>query len=189
MIRAAAATHEVMAEAAQTVLDAGADAADALVAGFFALAGATPAGLLAPTVAMLGGTGVGGRVFDGRALQPGRGAPRPRGFLEGAEIPLGAYVAVPGFDLALGLHATPVLRGVPRVPPGSPRRAPFGLALALHEQVSAALAVGVASLLDPQEVGELLLGSSFDGLAVALRQRTAGAVAGVLSDGRAARVF
>jgi gamma-glutamyltranspeptidase/glutathione hydrolase len=46
-------------------------------------------------VAVVAGFGAGGRVFDGRAAQPGKGAARPRGFVDDASIPDGARVAVP----------------------------------------------------------------------------------------------
>lgn len=97
MIRgvAAAATQSVAAEAATGVLDAGGSAADAIIAGFFAVAGARPDVLLAPVVALVAGTGVGARAFDGRAGQPGAGATRPRGYVDDASIPDGARVAAP----------------------------------------------------------------------------------------------
>jgi gamma-glutamyltranspeptidase/glutathione hydrolase len=91
----AAASEGAAAEAAQAVLDAGGVAVDAVIAGFFGAAGAHPGVLLGPVVALVAGFGAGGRVFDGRAAQPGRGAPRPRGFVDEAAIPPGARVAVP----------------------------------------------------------------------------------------------
>lgn len=102
MIRgtAAAASDPAAAEAARAVLAAGGSAADALIAGFLAAAGARPGVLLSPTVAIVAGVGVGARVFDGRAAQPGRGAARPRGFVDVASVPDAARVAVPR---ALGL--------------------------------------------------------------------------------------
>lgn len=97
MIRgiAAAASDPAAAEAAREALAAGGSAADALIAGFLAAAGARPGLLLSPTVALVAGVGVGARVFDGRAAQPGRGAPRPRGFVDVASVPDAARVAVP----------------------------------------------------------------------------------------------
>jgi gamma-glutamyltranspeptidase/glutathione hydrolase len=97
VIRAAraAATNAVSAEAASAVAAAGGGAVDAVIAGFLAAAGDCPSALLAPAVALVAGFGAGGRVFDGRPAQPGRGAPRPRGFVEEREIPPAAYVAVP----------------------------------------------------------------------------------------------
>ncbi|EYF05284.1 hypothetical protein [Chondromyces apiculatus] len=97
MIRGIAATASdgTAADAAQAALAGGGSAADALIAGFLAAAGARPGVLLAPAVALIGGTGVGARVFDGRAAQPGLGAPRPRGFVDAASVPDAARIAVP----------------------------------------------------------------------------------------------
>lgn len=97
MIRgvAAAASDPAAAEAARATLAAGAGAIDAVIGGFFAHAGADPAVLLAPAVALVAGAGVGARAFDGRAVQPGRGAKRPRGFVDDAGVPDAARVAVP----------------------------------------------------------------------------------------------
>jgi len=92
---AAAASDSSAAAAAQAVIEAGGSAVDAVIAGFFGAAGAHPGVLFAPAIALVAGFGAGGRVFDGRAAQPGRGAPRPRGFVDDAGIPGGAYVAVP----------------------------------------------------------------------------------------------
>ncbi|MFT3771328.1 MAG: hypothetical protein QM820_38420 [Minicystis sp.] len=97
MIRGAkaAASQLAAAEAAEATLAGGAGAVDAIIAGFFGAAGADPGVLLAPAVAIVAGFGAGGRAFDGRAAQPGRGAPRPRGFVDDASIPPGARVAAP----------------------------------------------------------------------------------------------
>ena len=97
MIRGARATGSQPAaeEAAQAVLDAGGGAVDAAIAGFFGAAGADPGVLLAPAMGLVAGFGTGARVFDGRAVQPGRGAARPRGFVGDAAIPDAARVAVP----------------------------------------------------------------------------------------------
>jgi hypothetical protein len=92
---AAAASDGAAATAAQAVIEAGGSAVDAVIAGFFGAAGAHPGVLFAPAVALVAGFGAGGRIFDGRAAQPGRGAPRPRGFVDDSGIPGGAYVAVP----------------------------------------------------------------------------------------------
>jgi gamma-glutamyltranspeptidase/glutathione hydrolase len=91
----AAASVEVAAAAAQAQLEAGGGAVDAVIAGFFGAAGANPGVLFAPSVALCAGFGSNGRVFDGRAAQPGRGAPRPRGFVDEAAVPPGARVAAP----------------------------------------------------------------------------------------------
>lgn len=102
----AAASHALMRDAADEVLAEHGSAVDAVIAGFFALAGDDGGGLLAPVVALVGGAGAGGRVIDGRAAQPGVGAPRPRGFLSDAPVPLAAYAAAPRSVAALfHLHA------------------------------------------------------------------------------------
>ena len=59
-----------------------------------------------PRFGLVSGIGAGARVFDGRAVQPGRGAARPRGFTEGSAIPDGARVAVPrSLAMLAVLHA------------------------------------------------------------------------------------
>jgi hypothetical protein len=97
MIRGAraAASQPAATDAAEATLAAGATAVDAIIAGFFGAAGAHPGVLLAPAVAIVAGFGAGGRAFDGRAAQPGKGSPRPRGFVHEADIPDGARVAAP----------------------------------------------------------------------------------------------
>jgi gamma-glutamyltranspeptidase/glutathione hydrolase len=91
----AAASQHAAAEAADATLAGGAGAVDAVIAGFLGAAGAEPGVLFAPAVAIVAGFGAGARAFDGRAAQPGRGAPRPRGFVDDAAIPDGARVAAP----------------------------------------------------------------------------------------------
>ena len=59
-------------EAAQHILAEAGTAADALIAGFFAAAGARPGVLFSPVQTLIAGPGVGARAFDGRARQPGR---------------------------------------------------------------------------------------------------------------------
>ena len=92
---AATASSGGASDAAHLALAAGGSAVDAVVAGFFAAAGAQEGVLLGPTAAIVGNAGSGVRAFDGRSLQPGKGAPRPRGFVEGQSIPDAARVAVP----------------------------------------------------------------------------------------------
>jgi gamma-glutamyltranspeptidase/glutathione hydrolase len=96
-LRAAAATaSSVAARAAATeIIEAGGTAVDAVIAGFFAAAGERPGVLLAPTVALVAGTGAGARAYDGRSAQPGLGASRPRGFVADAVIPEAAYASAP----------------------------------------------------------------------------------------------
>jgi len=91
---------------AQAALDAGGSAADAVLAGFFAAAGTDPSVLLAPVVALVSGGGAGARVIDGRTVQPGKGAARPRGFRTEAEIPPAAFIGAPrSLGLVALLHA------------------------------------------------------------------------------------
>ena len=69
MIRGAAATASdaSAASAARAALESSGSAIDAIVAGFFAAAGAQPDVLLAPAVALAAGVGVGARAFDAAA--------------------------------------------------------------------------------------------------------------------------
>jgi hypothetical protein len=90
----AAATDRAAEEAAIRVLKQRGTATDAVVAAFWAQAGARPGVLLAPAQMLVAGPGVGPRAFDGRARQPGRGAARPRGFTAEQAVPDAARVAV-----------------------------------------------------------------------------------------------
>lgn len=106
MARAAAAstTIEGGQAASQALLVEGGEAGraiDAVVAGVLAIAARHPAVLLGAGAILLGGTGEGSRVVDGRARQPGLSAPRPRGYPTLAEVPDAARVAVPGLPAAL----------------------------------------------------------------------------------------
>ncbi|MBS2020535.1 MAG: hypothetical protein JST00_47205 [Deltaproteobacteria bacterium] len=92
--RAAVASSPEVESAAEEVLAKG-NAVDAAVAGVFAACAATPGVLLGPVQILLGGGGSGLRAFDGRVRQPGIGAPRPRGFQKGEEVPDAARVGVP----------------------------------------------------------------------------------------------
>ncbi|PIE05413.1 MAG: hypothetical protein CSA75_04880, partial [Sorangium cellulosum] len=95
-----------MTEASLAILQKGGSSVDACVGGFFAAAGAHPGVLLGSTVLLVGGTGVGFHVFDGSLLQPGKGAPRPRGFRDGDEVPTGSRIAVsPIGALLAAIHA------------------------------------------------------------------------------------
>jgi gamma-glutamyltranspeptidase/glutathione hydrolase len=104
---AASASDPSARDAAQAALEAGGSAIDAVLSGFFAAAGANPAVLFAPAVALVVGIGAGARAFDGRSAQPGTGAARPRGFVAGASIPEAARVSAPrAVGMAALLHAT-----------------------------------------------------------------------------------
>ena len=90
---AALATEELVEDAAASELTRSRSAVAAVVAGFFAAAGAHPDVLLGAVTLLVAGVGTGGRVFDGRVRQPGLGARRPRGFVED-EVPIAAKVAI-----------------------------------------------------------------------------------------------
>ena len=103
---AAAASTGAASDAAHLALSAGGSAIDAVVAGYFAAAGADEGVLLGPCAAVVANVGSGVRVFDGRSLQPGKGAPRPRGFIEEQPVPDAARVAVPrSVQMLFLLHA------------------------------------------------------------------------------------
>jgi gamma-glutamyltranspeptidase/glutathione hydrolase len=74
-LRALARSNDPVCEAAAGVeLAKGGTAIDAVLAGYFAAAGAYPGVLLGPVTLLLGGTGSGDRAFDGRVGQPGKNA-------------------------------------------------------------------------------------------------------------------
>jgi len=106
-VKAVAVASEAAAdEAANRILAEGGTAADALVAGFLAAASARAGVLLCPVQALFAGPGAGARAFDGRARQPGRGLPRPRGVTKEESVPVAAQVGVPASLGALALvHA------------------------------------------------------------------------------------
>jgi hypothetical protein len=109
-LRALARSNDPVSEAAAAEeLTKGGSAIDAVIAGYFAAAGAYPGVLLGPVTLLLGGTGTGDRAFDGRVRQPGKNAKRPRGTLPGVEPPKAAYVgvpcSVPALAVALGYGA------------------------------------------------------------------------------------
>ena len=91
---AALGTEPAMTEAALAILAKGGTSVDACIAGLFAAAGSRPGVLLGSMVLLVAGTGVGSHVFDGSAVQPGLGAPRPRGFVGDEDLPVGARIAV-----------------------------------------------------------------------------------------------
>lgn len=113
-LRALARSSDPACEAAAgEELTKGGSAVDAVLAGYFAAAGAYPAVLFGPVTLLVGGTGSGDRAFDGRVRQPGKGAKRPRGTLPGEEPPLAARVgvpsSVPALAIALGYGGTATL--------------------------------------------------------------------------------
>ncbi len=90
-----AATSKLAEEAALECLADRGTAADAVAAAFFALAGARPDVLAAPTTLLVAGASAVGRFFDGRAVQPGLGGTRARGLAPDAAVPLAARAAAP----------------------------------------------------------------------------------------------
>ncbi len=105
--RATVATEQVVEEVAHVIAAKG-NAVDAAVAAVFAAAAVHPSVLLGPVHLLLVGQGIGHRAIDGRSLQPGRRARRPRGFVDAASIPPAARVASPRLPgallLALAMH-------------------------------------------------------------------------------------
>ncbi|MFO0571054.1 MAG: hypothetical protein U0263_35805 [Polyangiaceae bacterium] len=91
----AVSNNPVAVEAAREQLAAGGSAVSAVLAGFFAAAGAHAGVLLGPVSVLVGGVGIGARAFDGRLRQPGLGVKRPRGATSDDPIPDAARVAVP----------------------------------------------------------------------------------------------
>ena len=100
--RAAVASSPEVEAAAEELLRKG-NAVDAVVAGVFAACALAPGVLLGPVQILIGGGGVGLRALDGRVRQPGIGAPRPRGFREGEDVPDAARVGVPWLPATLSV--------------------------------------------------------------------------------------
>lgn len=104
---AAVGTDACMTLAAQDVLIRSASAVDACLAGWFAAAGKYRGVCLGSVSMLVAGTGSGTYLIDGSVLQPGLGAPRPRGFVNIADIPELSRVAVSpigGWLLAAHAH-------------------------------------------------------------------------------------
>jgi hypothetical protein len=104
VIRSAAVSNDPVAEQAATeCLLGGSSALAAVLAGFFASAGANAGVLLGPLSILVGGVGAGVRAFDGRLRQPGLGTRRPRGFRGEDPVPAAAFVAVPSAVAAVAV--------------------------------------------------------------------------------------
>lgn len=102
--KAAVSTCPEAEAAAEELLRKG-NAVDAAVAGVFAACAVKSEVLLGPVQILIGGAGAGLRALDGRVRQPGLGAPRPRGFREGEEIPPAARIGVPWLAATLSVAA------------------------------------------------------------------------------------
>jgi hypothetical protein len=173
--RAAAGSEVHAAEAAREVLARG-NAVDAVIAGVLMAAAESPGVLLGPLQLLAGGAGAGLIAVDGRVRQPGLGAPRPRGFLAGEQVPDAARVGVPYLPAAAAtaiasLGAGTMLRAagpaLALARSRSPERAVLleavarRGALALAEEVASGELRAVAGraahgLLTPEDLGEVL---------------------------------
>jgi gamma-glutamyltranspeptidase/glutathione hydrolase len=98
--KAASASETHAAEAAREALGRG-NAVDAVVTGVLVAAAEAPSVLLGPLQMLVGGAGAGLIAIDGRVRQPGRGAPRPRGFVSGEPVPDAARVGAAALPAAL----------------------------------------------------------------------------------------
>jgi gamma-glutamyltranspeptidase/glutathione hydrolase len=108
-VRAAVASNPDVARVVSEALVRG-NAVDAVVAGVFAAAALDASVLLGPVQLLIGGAGAGARAIDGRALQPGRGLARPRGFRLEDPVPPAAWIATPVLPAAL-VAALPLAGG------------------------------------------------------------------------------
>jgi hypothetical protein len=138
----ALASDPAVEEAARAELAASKSAVAAVVAGYFAAAGARPGVLLGPLTLLVAGVGAGGRAFDGRLRQPGIGAKRPRGLLPGQEVSRAARVAlstsVAALSVALAYDRTRTLTVLARVGARAAVDAGASTRAALLERMSAA---------------------------------------------------
>jgi gamma-glutamyltranspeptidase/glutathione hydrolase len=104
--RDAISNHPTAQEAADECLLAGGSAVDAVLAAYFALAGATPWGLLAPVTLLVAGSGTGVRAVDGRARQPGLGVERPVRYNDDASAPIIARASASATPAAISMAAS-----------------------------------------------------------------------------------
>ena len=81
------------------------NAMDVVLSGVLAAVGESPSVACGPLQLLAGGVGAGLLALDGRVRQPGSGAPRPRGFVAGEEVPASATVAVPALPAAVAAAA------------------------------------------------------------------------------------
>lgn len=144
-----ASTSAEAREAAAGALAEGGNAFDAVVAGFFAAAGAHPAPLLSPLVLAIAGAGQRPTFFDGRSREPGLGVVRPTRHRDARSTPELARLAVPAAPVTLAVALASA--GTRRLP----QLAAFGVKAARRERASerarAIEAVGRAGGLALQE--------------------------------------
>lgn len=153
----ALASDPVAAEAAEDFLMTHGSAVGAVLSGFFAAAGAYAGSIWGPISVLVGGTGVGGRAFDGRLLQPGAGLKRPRGFLADEEIPAAACAAATtAVAAALVAHAYDGGQKLASIVKPGVQRAKQSGADARAELLSRVRAAGAGALADPRFVRELV---------------------------------
>ena len=153
----ALASDPVAAEAAEDFLMTHGSAVGAVLSGFFAAAGAYAGTLWGPVSILVGGTGVGGRAFDGRLLQPGAGVKRPRGFVADEDIPPAAYAAATtAVTAALIAHAYDGGQKLASIVKPGVQRAKQSGADARAELLSRVRAQGAGALADPRFVRELV---------------------------------
>jgi hypothetical protein len=96
----AAATESAAASAASALVVKG-NAVDAVCAGVLVACANDPGVIMGPLHVLVAGPGFGVRCIDGRLRQPGKSAPRPRGYLSIEEVPLAARVAAPSLPAAI----------------------------------------------------------------------------------------
>jgi len=153
----ALASDPIAAEAAEDFLMTHGSAVGAVLSGFFAAAGAYAGTLWGPVSILVGGTGVGGRAFDGRLLQPGAGVKRPRGFVAGEDIPPAAFAAATtAVAAALVAHAYDGGQKLASIVKPGLQRAKQSGADARAELLSRVRAQGAGALADPRFVREVV---------------------------------
>ncbi len=102
----AAGSHAEAETAAELLLHDGGNSIDAIIGGFLAAAAVDSGTLFAPLTILVAGVGRGARSIDGRPLQPGAGARRPRGLAPGQATPEAAFAAAPRSLSALAIAHT-----------------------------------------------------------------------------------
>lgn len=157
-IRSIAVANDPASEdAANDYLLSGGSAIGAVLAGFFAAAGAYAGVLLSPISLLVGGTGMGARAFDGRLRQPGLGTKRPRGFRAEDPIPDAARVAIPtGVAAALVAQAYDGEQKLRAIMKASIARAERSGAEGRVELLKRIRAVGASALAEPAFTRPLL---------------------------------